>query len=154
MELPNPKHLHTINRADYMSTRPGQIDRKAASMNNGIANAQNGGMVGDGARFRGRGFLQITGRKNYTGYGTYRGKDFTAGENSELLASIDFNACDASGFYWAREKGKKVADNGVTPEDVTHVSGLINRGSSHKTPANNPDRHNVFNYIWKALNEK
>jgi hypothetical protein len=40
--------------------------------------------VGDGARFRGRGFVQITGRANYTHYGAEIGKDLAANPDLAL----------------------------------------------------------------------
>ncbi|MOA20871.1 hypothetical protein D3C78_1413380 [compost metagenome] len=118
IEIPNPgpHPKQTINRQNYVASRPGQITQKAAGMDNGIANSQNGGQPGDGARFHGRGFLQITGRRNYKSYEKYRGRNFTTDPNPSLLASDDYNACDASGFYWAREKISTHADQGETPE--------------------------------------
>ncbi|MCG8906716.1 M23 family metallopeptidase [Pseudomonas sp. DP-17] len=65
---PGPNPQPTINKPNYINSRPGQISQKAAGMDNGVANSTHGGRVGDGARFHGRGFLQITGRRNYRGY--------------------------------------------------------------------------------------
>jgi hydroxyethylthiazole kinase len=154
-ELPNPgpNPKPTINRSSYMASRPGQIATKAAGMGNGIANSVNGGRVGDGARFQGRGFLQITGRKNYQSYERYRGKNFTTDPNPSLLAADDHNACDASGFFWVREKISKHADVGSTPAVATVVGSVINRGSPNKTPIHNTERRNALVSIWEVLND-
>ncbi|MHC8336579.1 glycoside hydrolase family 19 protein [Pseudomonas sp. HLT2-19-2] len=137
-----------------MATRPGQIAPKAAGMDNGVANSANGGMAGDGDRFHGRGFLQITGRKNYKSYERYRGKDFTTDPHPALLATDDYNACDASGFFWVREKISKHADVGSTSAVATVVGSVINRGSPVKTPDHNAERQDALVPIWDVLNEK
>jgi hydroxyethylthiazole kinase len=154
-ELPNPgpRKKTTTTRTSYVAERPAQVARKAAGMDNGVANALNGGQSGDGERFRGRGFLQITGRRNYTSYQKYRNMDFTTGQNPLLLASNDHNACDASGFYWAREKINKYADEGDTPETSKKVGSIINRGHPNKEPNHNAERQAAFSELWEELNE-
>ena len=109
----------------YSARRPSAVVIKAASMDNGQANAASGGASGDGPRFRGRGFLQITGRRNYSSYGKFRGHDFTTDPNPVLLASNDFNACDASGFYWSRERTNAEADVGTAASNVTRVGASL-----------------------------
>jgi hydroxyethylthiazole kinase len=149
---PNPKP--TINRPNYIATRPGQIAAKAAGVDNGIANASHGGAVGDGARFHGRGFLQITGRRNYKSYQTYRGKNFTTDPNPALLSSNDYNACDASGFFWAREKISKYADAGGAEENCRTVGSVINRGSPNKVPLHDLERKAAFKNIWSVISDE
>lgn len=68
-----------------MASRPSQVLTKAAGMGNGAANATNGGMSGDGDRFHGRGFLQITGRK------TTRAMKSTVGKISQLIPIRHFS---------------------------------------------------------------
>ncbi|RQP28188.1 M23 family metallopeptidase [Burkholderia ubonensis] len=156
VELPNPgpKPKPTINRQDYMATRPGQILKKAASMDNGAANASNGGVVGDGNRFRGRGFLQITGRRNYTSYGKYRSQNFTTDPNNNLLATNDYNACDASGFYWVRERVSMYSDRGNSSANVQQVGSTINLGNPNGTPLHNDLRLSAFNAMWSKSHDE
>ncbi|MDT6919958.1 hypothetical protein [Pseudomonas atacamensis] len=156
VELPNPgSHPKpTINRPDYVATRPGQIATKAAGMDNGAANSSHGGMLGDGNRFHGRGFLQITGRRNYKSYEGYRGKNFTTDPNPPLLASDDYNACDASGFFWSREKINSRADKDATPETCRIVGSIINRGSPNKIPLHDIERKDALKSIWGVLNDE
>ncbi len=155
VELPNSdsKPRPTINRKDYMATRPDQILKKAAGMDNGVANSANGGLAGDGNRFRGRGFLQITGRRNYTDYGRYRSQNFTTEPNYRLLATSDYNACDTSGFYWARERVSKYCDRGHLPENVRQVGSVINLGNPNGTPLHNDLRLSAFNTIWSKSHD-
>jgi hydroxyethylthiazole kinase len=144
---------HGETEQAYAARRPGAVAAKAAGMDNGAANASDGGRVGDGPRFRGRGFLQITGRRNYTGYGSYRGRDFTTDPNPRLLASDDFSSCDASGFYWARERANIEADGGATARNVTRVGGIVNRGSSGSVPLHDDERQEAFSAIWGRIND-
>lgn len=137
----------------YAARRPGAVTVKAQGMDNGLSGAAAGGQTGDGPRFRGRGFLQITGRRNYTSYGLFRGRNFTSDPNPSLLASNDFNACDASGFYWARERASNAADAGSAPADVTRVGGIVNRGSANRIPLHDSERQTVFASIWSRLND-
>lgn len=58
---------------------------------------------GDGARFIGRGVIQLTGRELYEQYGRYRGHDFSTGTNYLLVSNNAFNACDSAGYYWVKE---------------------------------------------------
>lgn len=147
--------LVKVNESEqaYAARRPGAVMVKAQGMDNGLAGSAAGGQTGDGPRFRGRGFLQITGRRNYTSYGLFRGRNFTSDPNPSLLASNDFNACDASGFYWARERANNAADAGSAPVDVTRVGGIVNRGSANKIPLHDSERQTVFASIWSRLNE-
>jgi hydroxyethylthiazole kinase len=153
-EFPNPDPRKNTTRASYIVDRPVQIAEKAARMDNGAANSVKGGQTGDGERFRGRGFLQITGRRNYTNYQKYRKINFTADQNPLLLASSDYNACDASGFYWAREKINRYADEGDTSETSKKIGSIINRGSPDKEPNHNTERQAAFIEIWQKINEK
>jgi hydroxyethylthiazole kinase len=151
--LTNPENSVRINRADYMATRPDEIAAKAAGMYNGAASAAHGGLVGDGVRFRGRGFLQITGRKNYKWYGDYSGHNFTDDPNNLLLASDDFNACDAAGYYWAREKVNSFASQGSSDTTITQVGSLVNRGRYDRITLHNPERQAAFRAIWGKIND-
>lgn len=156
IELPNPgpNPRPTITRENYVASRPNQIAVKAAGMDNGVANALAGGMVGDGDRFHGRGFLQITGRRNYKNYEQYRARNFTIDPNPNLLATDDYNACDASGFYWAREKINRRADEGSTQTASRVVGAIINRGNPNGIPSHNNERRQAFEAIWSVLNDE
>ena len=56
-------------------------------------------------------------------YSRYRGRDFTTDPNPSMISADDFNACDVSGFYWAREKVNSEADVGTAAAQVSRVGG-------------------------------
>lgn len=93
--------------------------------------------VGDGVRFKGRGLIQTTGRKNYESYGEYRGREgtrsYTLEPNHLLLATDGYDCADAAGLYWisrAVDGGainiNRVADRGFSENDLRAVTRNIN----------------------------
>lgn len=85
---------------------------------------------GDGATFRGRGLIQITGRANYAQVGKRIGMDLVA--NPTLAERPDIavlTACD----WWNAHGCSAIAD----ADNAVGLSRLINRGSAVATrPAN------------------
>ena len=59
---------------------------------------------GDGARFKERGLLQITGRINYEVYSRCRGKigfnSYTLEPNNKLISESQYEAAQTAGLYW------------------------------------------------------
>ncbi|MCB1899916.1 M23 family metallopeptidase [Cognatazoarcus halotolerans] len=137
----------------YSRRRPSAVAAKAVSLGNGVVSAGTGGMSGDGSRFRGRGFLQLTGRKNYQSYSRYRGRDFTTDPNPSTVSTDDLSACDVSGFYWVREQVNREADLGETTVQVSRVGGLVNRGNAKKHPLHKHERLKAFQSIWGRIND-
>jgi putative chitinase len=81
---------------------------------------------GDGPRFKGRGLIQITGRANYTNYGSDRGQDYITGLNPNLLATDPNIAADCSGWFWATRHLNELADN----DDLLTITKRINGGTN------------------------
>jgi putative chitinase len=81
---------------------------------------------GDGLRFKGRGFVQITGRKNYTNFGKILGIDLV--DYPELALELD--NCVKIMFYGMTNgtfTGKKLADYfSPTKEDWVNARRIIN----------------------------
>ena len=76
---------------------------------------------GDGFKFRGAGFLQITGRGSYTRHGRAIGVDLTA--DPELAAEAQ-NSLQLACEEWKEKKANKVADD----DDLRGVTKAINGG--------------------------
>lgn len=92
---------------------------------------------GDGPRFKGRGVIQMTGKKLYSNYGEYRNRNYTDGQNNLHLQNDSYNACDASGYYWVAEHTR---DRILNPPGSKRrykwvLDGLvnINTRADHKT---------------------
>lgn len=78
---------------------------------------------GDGERYKGRGYIQVTGRHNYTEAGRALGLDLV--NNPELAAQPE-NAARIAAWYWESRGINAAADAG----DFTQVTRLINGGTN------------------------
>jgi len=85
---------------------------------------------GDGQRYKGRGFIQLTGQANYKRYGKAAGIDFIA--NPQLLAQPPYCA-DSAGWFFAVKGLNELADNddlrGITKKINGGYNGLADRAS-------------------------
>lgn len=109
--------------------------------------------TGDGVKYKGRGYIQITGRANYTSYNSYlkgRGINDDVVSNPELLEGKF--AADCSVWFWAiagpkgvKKFGKK-ANEGSSVAIVTKISVWVNGGQNGLA-----DRIEKFGYYWSVL---
>ncbi len=76
---------------------------------------------GDGAKFKGRGYIQVTGRYNYTILSKDTGIDFL--NNPDLLAQ-EVNAIVSACWFWNKNKINDLADK----DDAKAVTKKINGG--------------------------
>lgn len=79
---------------------------------------------GDGARFRGRGLLQITGRANYRACGDALAVDLI---RSPELLELPRLAARSAGWFWGTKKLNELADKG----DFLLITKRINGGTTH-----------------------
>jgi hypothetical protein len=93
---------------------------------------------GDGKRYKGRGFIQLTGRANYRAYGRLMDVDL---EKTPRLALEPEIAAQVFALYW---KWKKVAA-ACDAADWKRVRRLVNGGLNNWT---------LFYKVVKALGEK
>ncbi len=80
---------------------------------------------GDGARFRGRGLIQITGRANYEQLRVALGLDCVA--HPEILED-PHNAARVSGWFWKGRGLNELADGGTV--NFTKITRRINGGTN------------------------
>ncbi|HCE9578229.1 TPA: glycoside hydrolase family 19 protein [Pseudomonas aeruginosa] len=96
-----------------------------AIANNTYANRNGNGdeSSGDGWRFRGRGLLQITGRKNYRAAGAGLGQPLE--QEPELLEQPEFAALSAA-WWWASHGLNDLADRGEFAAITRRINGGTN----------------------------
>ena len=98
---------------------------------------------GEGYKFRGRGFIQLTGKDNYTAFDKTVEDDILA--NPELVAT-KYPLLSAAWFF--HKNGlHKIADEGATDAVVTKVTKRVNGGTIGL-----PDRIKHFNEYNNLLN--
>lgn len=78
---------------------------------------------GDGAFYKGRGIIQLTGRDNYERYGEMVGLDLI--KNPILAADID-NAILIAATYWDSKGLNQLADEGKFQEITRRINGGYN----------------------------
>jgi putative chitinase len=97
---------------------------------------------GDGFKFRGRGYIQLTGKNNYTLFGESIDENIV--DNPDKVAS-DYALLSAAWFF--NKNGlHKIADEGPTDEVVTKITKLVNGGTNGL-----PDRISHFKEYYKLL---
>jgi putative chitinase len=79
---------------------------------------------GDGKRFKGRGFIQLTGRNNYQAYSNESGLDLMKSGNETLISTVPANALDVSLWFWKRQNLNTRADL----DDLRGITRRVNGG--------------------------
>lgn len=82
--------------------------------------------AGDGARFKGRGLIQNTGRFNYLAYDEYRGLCGLLLREPQRLASDPELCCDVAGWYWQRKHLNRYADQDNLRAITYRINGGLN----------------------------
>lgn len=95
--------------------------------------------LGDGARYKGRGLIQITGRANYSRLAS--DLKIACVEKPELLETPE-NACRSAGWFWSKNSLNKYADSG----DFVWLTKRINGGTNGLA-----DRQELYGRACKVL---
>jgi len=97
-----------------------------------IASRVYGGRMGNGAeatregyKFRGRGYIQLTGKENYTAFGKSIGEDILA--NPDKVASQ--YALLSAAWFFSKNGLHKIADEGSSDAVVTKITKRVNGGT-------------------------
>jgi putative chitinase len=80
---------------------------------------------GDGFKFRGRGYIQLTGRANYTAFGKSIGEDIAS--NPDVVSGK--YALLSAAWFWSNNGLNKLADGGATDAIVTTITKRVNGGT-------------------------
>jgi len=128
---------------------PGNLAESYARQPQKIASRVYGGRMGngpestgDGYKFRGRGFIQLTGKNNYTQFSKFIGEDCVA--NPDLVAT-KYPLASAA-FFFDSNKLWAICDKGADNATVTAVTKRVNGGTIGLA-----DRIKHFNEYYKLL---
>ena len=122
-----------------------EYERKPEKIANIIyANRMGNGpsVSGDGWRYHGRGYIQLTGKDNYTAFGKSIGVDILA--NPGLVATE--YALSSAAWFWNKNGLNTIADLGSSVEVVTKITKRVNGGTIGLQ-----DRIKHFNEFYNLL---
>jgi putative chitinase len=128
---------------------PGNIAESYARNPEKIASKVYGGRMGNGGeetkegyKFRGRGYIQLTGKENYTSFAKSIGEDTVA--NPDLVATK--YALASAGWFFSKNGLNAIADKGADDATVTSVTKRVNGGTIGL-----PDRIKHFKEYYHLL---
>jgi putative chitinase len=105
-----------------------QYERKPEKIANLVYGSRMGNgpeASGDGYKFRGRGYIQLTGKDNYAAFAKAINEDTVA--NPDLVAT-KYPLASAAWFF-SKNGLNAIADKGATDADVTAVTKRVNGGT-------------------------
>ncbi len=115
------KYFPTLDSAVPYERKPDKIANKVygGRMGNGPESS------GDGAKFCGRGYIQLTGKDNYTAFGKSINEDMSS--NPDKVASS--YALLSAAWFFNKNGLHKMADGGSTDTVVTSITKRVNGGT-------------------------
>ena len=132
------KYFPTEAIANQYQRNPQKIANKVYA--NRMANGSEAS--GDGFKFRGRGYIQLTGRDNYTQFGKAIGEDIVSNPDS---VSGKYALLSAA-WFWSKNGLNKLADGGASDAVVTSITKRVNGGTIGL-----PDRIKHFKEYYHLL---
>ena len=96
---------------------------------------------GDGQKYKGRGYIQLTGTSNYRLFDEFTGRKHDLMNHPERLEQPDL-AMLAAGWYWSRNDLNRLADR----DDLLSITKRINGGTNGLE-----DRRNYLKNAKKVL---
>lgn len=112
-----PQRFPTVEIAQRYAMQPEKIANRAYADRMGNGDEASG----DGARFLGRGLIQLTGKNNYIAYGTACKND--AGQKPEIVEQPKY-AAESAGWFWNVNRLNTLAD----AQDIGGMCKRINGG--------------------------
>ena len=115
------KYFPTQALADAYARKPEKIANKVygGRMGNGLE------ATGEGYKFRGRGYIQLTGKQNYTAFDLAVEDDILA--NPDLVSTK--HALASAAWFWKKNGLNLIADTGSSSEVVTKITKRVNGGT-------------------------
>ena len=107
-----------LEKAKSLAKKPKELANFVYANQNGNGNEASG----DGYNYRGRGYIQLTGRANYKSFSNAIGEDCVA--NPDLVATKYPLA--SAGWFFSTHKLNTVSDLGATREVVSKITKTIN----------------------------
>ena len=111
---------------------PGNLAESYARQPQKIASRVYGGRMGngpeesgDGYKYRGRGYIQLTGKNNYTNFAKFIGEDTV---NNPDLVATKYPLASAA-FFFDSNKLWSICDKGADDATVTAVTKRVNGGT-------------------------
>ena len=132
------KYFPTLESAAAYERKPEKIANKVYG--NRMGNGPEAS--GDGAKFCGRGYIQLTGKDNYTAFGKSIGEDVCA--NPQVVA--EKYALLSAAWFFNKNGLHKMADGGASDTVVTSITKRVNGGTIGLA-----DRIKHFNEYYKLL---
>jgi putative chitinase len=114
-----PKYFPNPAKANLYARKPQAIANRVYANRMGNGNEASG----DAWRYRGRGFIQLTGKSNYQALSRDTGIDFV--NNPDLLLQ-EANAMLGALWFWQRNKLSPIA----SADDIRKVTRIINGGQN------------------------
>jgi putative chitinase len=115
------KYFPTEAAAAAYARNPQKIANKVYGGRMGNGNEASG----EGYKFRGRGYIQLTGKENYTAFGKAIGEDILS--NPDKVAST--YALLSAAWFFNKNGLHKMADGGATDAVVTSITKRVNGGT-------------------------
>lgn len=132
------KYFPTLEKANQYERKPEKIANIVYGnrMGNGPENS------GDGWKYRGRGYIQLTGKSNYQLFDAVVSENIVSNPD---LVSTKYPLLSAAWFFH-RNGLHKIADEGSTSAVVTKITRRVNGGTNGLA-----DRLNYFNKYYNLL---
>jgi putative chitinase len=115
------KYFPTQALADAYARKPEKIANRVYGSRMGNGDEASG----EGYKFRGRGYIQLTGKQNYTA--------FDAAVEDNILANPDLvsskHALSSAAWFWKKNGLSLIADTGSSTEVVTKITKRVNGGT-------------------------
>lgn len=116
-----PKYFKDKATADAYARKPEKIGARVYANRMGNGNEQSG----EGYKYRGRGYIQLTGKYNYKQFGVFVGEDLV---NTPDLVATKYPLTSAA-FFFNKNGLWAICDKGNSVDVVTLVTKRVNGGT-------------------------